>query len=105
MYYDGYSSVAATKPRSPRSVTPPTANKIPYKRNRKGQFRPVIIDGCNVGYQYGRNDDFDAEGLIIAYKYFKNLGYEDKKIIIIIKHMPRLTDDDIRQLDFLRKIG
>ena len=73
-----------------------------------GKFRPVIIDGCNVGFAYGRKDDkFSAKGLQIAYNYFKKTGYEDQEIIIIQKHIPEkyLTDHDLSLLKELEKIG
>jgi hypothetical protein len=78
------------------------------KIQKGGKFRPVIIDGCNVGFAYGRKDDkFSAEGLQIAYNYFKKTGYEDQEIIIIQKHIPEkyLNDHDLPLIKELEKIG
>ena len=78
------------------------------KIQKGGKFRPVIIDGCNVGFAYGRKDDkFSVEGLQIAYNYFKKTGYEDQEIIIIQKHIPEkyLTDHDLALIKELEKIG
>ena len=84
-------------------------SQVSYEKTQKGgKFRPVIIDGCNVGFAYGRKDDkFSAKGLQIAYNYFKKTGYEDQEIIIIQKHIPEkyLTDHDLALIKELEKIG
>lgn len=78
-----------------------------YQRSRKGQNRPIVIDGCNVAWQYGRNDVFDAKGLQITYNHFKDLGYADSDIIIILKHIPNhyLTEKDHQIIDFFKGIN
>jgi len=76
-----------------------------YKRSRKGTFRPVVIDGCNVAFNYGRNEQFQARGLIICYEYFKAKGFKDDQIIIVVKHVPRLPDMDKLIIEELEKIG
>ena len=66
-----------------------------FKKNeRVNKFRPVIIDGCNIGFHYGQvNDNFSAEGLQIAYEYFKEIGYEDFQNVknILGKHVEYST--------------
>ena len=62
------------------------------REDQEGKFRPVIIDGCNVGHTYGQNKypgtgRFSAMGLWIAYQYFKKLGYENEDIIIVQRHI------------------
>ena len=101
----GYSEVAAAKPPPPNAAPLARAHPRPYKRNQKGQFRPIVVDGCNVGFAYARNDRFDAEGLRITYEYFVNKGYDNKDIHIIVKHMPRLSEECKATLETLRKIG
>ena len=54
--------------------------------------RPVVIDGCNVGFCHGKNQHFSAQGIRIIYDYFKDLGYEDENIIVIVKHIPERYD-------------
>ena len=68
--------------------------------------RPVFIDGCNIGYEYGRKN-FSAKGLWIAYSYFKDLGYKDDQIIIIQRHIPKkhLTKEDIDIIINLYELG
>ena len=73
--------------------------------NKKGKYRPVVIDGCNVGFLHGKNQKFSAKGLIIIYEYFINKGYDDKDIIIIVKHMPRLAEEDAEILKNLKGAG
>ena len=74
----------------------------------KGNFRPIIIDGCNIAFQLGSNGKtkkFSAKGLKIAYEYFKAKGYADKDIIIVIKHVPKITKEDVEILDDLKELG
>ena len=68
-------------------------------------FRPVFMDGCNIGYEYGRKK-FSAKGLLIAYNYFKDLGYNDDQIIIIQRNIPEriLTREDLDIMDNLRDL-
>ena len=94
------SAVAAVKPKL--TYTNPSRG---YKRSRKGTFRPVVIDGCNVAFNYGRNEQFDAKGLLRCYEYFQKKGFEDRDIIIIVKHIPRLSDMDKAIIGELEKIG
>ena len=73
-------------------------------------FRPVVIDGCNIGHEYGRKKgnpkNFSAKGLWIAYSFFKDLGYMDNQISIIQWHIPEylLTREDIHIMDNLRDL-
>ena len=82
-----------------------------YGNRPKGKFRPVIIDGCNVGHTYGQNKyhrrKFSAMGLWIAYQYFKDLGYENEDIIIVQRHIsPRnLTNEDCEIMVELKDLG
>ena len=68
-------------------------------------FRPVFMDGCNIGYEYGKKR-FSAKGLLIAYNYFKDLGYKDDQIIIIQRNIPEriLTREDLDIMDNLRDL-
>ena len=81
------------------------------REDQEGKFRPVIIDGCNVGHTYGQNKyhrrKFSAIGLWIAYQYFKNLGYENEDIIIIQRHISyrNLTDEDREIMEDLKDLG
>ena len=65
-----FGSSTASTSRMPVAVRPDTSTA----GHRKGQRRPIVVDGCNVGYQYGRNDQFHAKGLQIVYEYFSNKG-------------------------------
>ena len=73
--------------------------------SKRGKYRPVVIDGCNVGFLHGRNQKFSAQGLWIIYDYFINKGYVSKDIIIIVKHMPRLNEEDAEMLKNLKEAG
>ena len=59
------------------------------KEQRKGMYRPIIIDGCSMGFAYANHDRFCAEGMRVAYDCFKCLGYDDSDIVIIFKHIPQ----------------
>ena len=82
-----------------------------YGKRPKGKFRPVIIDGCNVGHTYGQNKycrkNFSAMGLWVAYQYFKNLGYENEDIVIVQRHISyrNLTDEDREIMEDLKDLG
>lgn len=108
---NGFSRVARSGSQGTTQVVKRTPMIKPrtytYKPSKKGKYRPIIIDGCNVGFAYGRNEAFVAKGLEIAYNYFKEKGYEDKDIVIIIKHIPKqyLSRDDEFLLEELDKIG
>ena len=95
--------------RPPLQLGPPKLPRkvLPYVPSRKGQYRPIVIDGCNIGFQYARNDRFSAEGLRITYTYFHKMGYEDNNIVIILKHIPQhyLSDYDTSIIDFYDKLG
>ena len=55
---------------------------------KQGNLRPIIIDGANIGHQWGRNR-FSAMGYKIVYDHFKKeFGYPDDKIVIVHKHIP-----------------
>ena len=63
---------------------------------KQGNLRPIIIDGANIGHQWGRNR-FSAMGYKIVYDHFKKeFGYPDDKIVIVHKHIPseHLLDED-----------
>ena len=117
-----YAKVAAKG--TPRKTTPPPRengfspmrNKTPPKHSgyqapsikktrKKGSFRPIVVDGCNVAFAHGRDQVFSAQGLLICYNYFNKMGYDDSDIIIIVKHVPRLSSEDLQLMEFLKKIG
>lgn len=107
-FLNGYSKVASNP--ITRSMTPPNTQRktyLPYKPSRKGKFRPVVIDGCNVGWAFTNNVRFSAEGLKEVYECFKRKGYEDNEISIIYKHIPGkfLSDNDVAIIEFLEKIN
>ena len=107
---NGFRAAASMPPRpkltyTTTSTTTSSAAARSYKRSRKGTFRPVVIDGCNVAFNYGRNEQFQARGLIICYEYFKAKGFKDDQIIIVVKHVPRLPDMDKMIIEELEKIG
>ena len=81
---------------------------MPSNEAQKARFRPVIIDGCNIGFLYGRTEDkFRAEGLQIVYEYFKKIGYENSQIVIIQSHISQkyLTENDQCLMKNLHQIG
>ena len=69
-------------------------------------LRPIILDGANVGHQWGRTR-FSAVGYNIVYNHFREkLGYPDHKIVIVHKHIPseNLQEEDWAIIkDFKRK--
>jgi hypothetical protein len=73
-------------------------------------FRPVFIDGNNIGHAYGRTKgnrkNFSAKGLWIAYSFFKDLGYRDNQIFIIQRKIQEkyLTREDLDIMDNLRDL-
>jgi len=107
---NGYSKVTATLNQG-RSMTPPNLQRktpsLPYKQSRKGKFRPVVIDGSNIGWLYANNDRFSAEGIKAAYDCFIRKGYEYKDIHIILRHVPDkfLCDNDRQIIQHLQDIG
>ena len=51
-------------------------------------LRPIILDGANVGHQWGRTR-FSAVGYNIVYNHFKGkYNYPDHKIVIVHKRVP-----------------
>ena len=66
-----------------------------YSTSGNGAYRPIIVDGCNVAFQHGKNDRFSAAGLEIVYHYFVNrYGYSRDNITIVCKHVTRRTLED-----------
>ena len=66
-----------------------------YSTSGNGAYRPIIVDGCNVAFQHGKNDRFSAAGLEIIYRYFVNrYGYSRDNITIVCKHVTRRTLED-----------
>ena len=57
------------------------------------QSRPIIIDGNNVSYVYGKGS-FSSKGIQIVYKYFRSRGWTNKEIIIFVKPPPNITNED-----------
>ena len=51
-----------------------TIRPEPKAVGKKGQRRPIIVDGSNVAFQYGRNETFRAQGIRLVYDYFFNKG-------------------------------
>ena len=88
-------------------IVPKNLQRFTLNHNKIGQFRPIVIDGCNLAYNYGKNVKFDAKGLHLAYNHFKDLGFEDDNIVIIIKHVPEryMQPDDQKILGFYKEIG
>jgi len=69
----------------------------------KGQRRPIVVDGANVGYQFGRCRRFRAKGLQLVYDYFINRGWSNNEIAIFLKSPPKEPED--REIcDFLYNI-
>ena len=97
--------VTVTSARPSREPSRMGSNIAANPTNLKGKYRPVVIDGCNVAFQHGKNARFSADGLRIVYQYFKSKGYEDHQIVIIVKHIPHLLDEDKEIMDFLENIG
>ena len=66
------------------------AKRSPETR-RKGELRPIIIDGLNIAKAYGlfrQNNFYDANGLKACYKYLRDTwNYPDEKITIVWKHV------------------
>ena len=64
------------------------SNDLSIKSYRKGKFRPIIVDGMNIGQMTG-GKNFSAHGLRIVFDHLKDLGYENNDIIIIMKNIDR----------------
>jgi len=87
-----------------RKLSPPIIARVEIIDK---EFRPVIIDGCNICHEAQKtaddaeNNKFYVKGLKLAYDCFKDKGYEDNQINIIMKHIP----EALRTNDFNRVIG
>ena len=82
------------------------SNDLSIKSYRKGKFRPMIVDGMNIGcITGGRN--FSARGLCIVFEHLKDLGYKNNDIIIIMKNIDRnsLTKYDQSLISKLGKLN
>lgn len=58
-----------------------------------GQSRPIVIDGNNVSYAYGKGA-FSPKGIQIVYNYFRSRGWTNKEIIIFVKPPPNISNED-----------
>ena len=96
-------ALQGTSPKRPSTPAKP-AKPVKAGVDRLGKYRPIIIDGCNVAYQHGKNQRFSSDGLLICYNYFKAKGFEDKDINIFIKHVPKLTQHDKEVIESLETI-
>jgi len=75
------------------------------KSGSAGVFRPIIVDGCNVSYQHGKNDRFSAKGMKIVYDYFvERLGYTNENIFIVYRDGGKKTQADLDMIESLYKI-
>ena len=94
---------------TPPAVVPSIVSKANglAKEQRKGMYRPVVIDGCCMGFAYANHDRFCAEGLRVTYECFKCLGYDDSDIVIIFKHIPQhyKTGRDQAIIDYYHQLG
>ena len=96
------------------------SNKDFDDHRKTPKFRPVFIDGNNIGHEYGsilygrkkgnkkgNKTNFLAKGLWLAYSFFKDLGYKDDQILIIQRHIPEriLTREDLQIMDNLRDLN
>ena len=67
-----------------------------------GAYRPIIVDGCNVAFQHGKNAKFSAGGLDLVFKYFVNrFGYSKENFTIVCKHVTRRNPEDLEICDKL----
>jgi hypothetical protein len=64
------------------------SNDHSIKSYQKGKFRPMIVDGMNIGQMTG-GKNFSVQGLRIVFNHLKDLGYENNDIIIIMKNIDR----------------
>jgi len=71
---------------------------------KKGQRRPIVIDGCNVAYHHGRHDMFSAQGLKVMYDEFVRKGWPSTEIHIFVKPS-RMTEADRELCDSMERIG
>ena len=73
--------------------------------NAGSGFRPIIVDGCNVSYQHGKNDRFSAKGMQIVYDYFtERFGYSNENIFIVYRDGGRKSQADLDMIESLYKI-
>jgi len=96
------SSTTSTSTMASRQVVKPDTAGV----GRKGERRPIVVDGCNVGFQHGKNKVFRAKGLQIVFDYFISKGWEEREIVIFLKPVPTqfLTEEDHRILEYLEGI-
>ena len=57
------------------------------------QSRPIVIDGNDVGYIYGKGS-FSTKGIQMVYKYFRSRGWTNKELIIFVKPPANITTED-----------
>ena len=95
-----------------RGTTPTPPPIVPVKatltkEQRKGMYRPVVIDGSSIGFAFANHDRFCAEGLRVTYECFKCLGYDDEDIVIIFKHIPQhyKSGRDQAIIDYYHQLG
>lgn len=68
--------------------------------------RPIIVDGCNVAFQHGKNDRYSAKGLLLVYQYFVNrFGYTNDEITIVNKYSKNMSEEDKAIVEGLYKIN
>ena len=82
------------------------SNNLSIKSYRKGKFRPMIVDGMNIGCMTGGRN-FSARGLCIVYDHLKDMGYKNNDIIIILQNIDRnsLTKYDQSSISKLGKLN
>lgn len=56
----------------------------------KGQLRPIVVDGNNVGFAHGNHQSFSARGLQICLEYFIERGHE----VVIVATEKRMIAED-----------
>ena len=98
---NGYSRAARSSPppkslsfgsscsRAPLRTVPNSKPKQP-----KGTRRHIVMDGCNVGFEYGRHSTFNAKGLKLVHQYFIDKGWSDQEIVIFLKRPPMSRADE-----------
>ena len=87
------------------SIPDSFATTTGFGQSGNSGYRPIIVDGCNVAFQHGKNDRFSAKGLLIIYNYFvSRFGYTNENITIVNKPGGRKTPEDMEILEMLYKI-
>ena len=84
-------------------VAPPVSER---ERPRRGDLRPIVIDGCNVAVGHGRaaynkQGVFSARGLDICINYFLRRGHEH--VIAIVPH-DRIKAGQALNRDVLKRL-